>query len=182
MTYWVGHEKNTVFHIHCAESAWNNELDITFLCGTALLRPGESAGDIYTCAFNAKGQRIFHTVNYSCSYEPESQEEPDDLALKTGIAAKRAQLRKLTKQERKAAPQVNLLPLFLGILLFGGGFFATFMALGMAVICAIATWIFAGLSAIPEMLKELPWLQLFAFCWLSFGGVMGILTVLARRK
>ena len=182
MTYWVGHEKNAVFYIHCSENVWEDMLDITFLCGTALLRPGESAGDIYTCAFNAKGRRIFHTVNYSCSYEPDPQESPDDLALKTGIAAKRAQLCKLTKQERKAAPQVNLLPLFLWIFLFGGGLFSIFMNLGMAILCAIVAWIFDGLSGIPGLLAALPWWQTILFAWLSFGGIMGLVTVLAAKE
>ena len=61
--YFVGMEKRAVFHIHCREFVVGEGLGIEFLCGTELLRKGESAGDICSCLFNAGGRRYFKTVS-----------------------------------------------------------------------------------------------------------------------
>lgn len=172
--YFICNEKSAVFRIHCTEHWFDGELMLFFQCGTELLRDGEEAGDIHACRFDAKGRRFFHTVMYEAEYS-------DDLALHVNAAVKKAELRKLSKAERKADFDIHALSTALLVFLLGGGLFAVWMTAGMAAITAVLTLIFAGAEAIPGILTDLPWWQMFAGCWLGFGGLMGIITAWALK-
>lgn len=185
MTYFVGREKNVEYHIHCTEYYFNEILTVEFLCGTALLRKGENVDDIHSCTFNAKGRRLAHKVTYeSATIDDYGEVVQNEVEPIVRIAVKKAELLKLTKEERKVYTNIDMPAwtlLLLGFL-FMGFFFAVFTTLGMMAICSLITAILVGPSEIPEMLAEMPWCQMFVFCFVGFGGAMTVLEIIAKRK
>ncbi len=182
-TYFVGHEKNVIYHIHCTEEYFNEHLMIQFVCGTELLRKGESPGDIYSCLFNAKGRRFFKTLSYESGYINEKgEEDTDDLEKRVQIAVKKAELKKLTKEERKEIGDVNIKLIFFFVFILMGGLFSIFMTVGLMLFGIILCLVEGQAQAIHSLFTEIPWWGLFLLSWILFGGTMGIITVLAKRK
>lgn len=186
LSYFIFREKNAVFHIHCVESREvENKPGVHFLCGTEFLRKDDSVGDIYSCLFNTKGRRLFCWVrDYRMINDPDAQYSPEDVLRFAEIAVKKAELKKLTKEERKLYHN-GIIPgwgLFWWWLLLGGGMFGIFMTLGMMLLAVIAALLVGQPEAIPSMFTDIPWGYVLLFCWLSFGAIMGILTVMAKRK
>ncbi|MGN1127218.1 MAG: hypothetical protein ACI4RI_07230, partial [Ruminococcus sp.] len=100
--YFVNKKKIAVFHIHCTEIFHGEDLVVEFLCGTEMLDKDETMGDIYSCLFNSKGNTFFTTVNYESDYFDESGEaQSQNLETRVQIAVKKAELKKLSKEERK---------------------------------------------------------------------------------
>lgn len=173
------------YHIHCTEEYFDEHLTVQFVCGTELLRKNETAGDIYSCLFNAKGRRLFQTVSYESEHiNLDGENETDDLEQKVQIAVKKAELTKLTKEERKAMGDfgISYWKLYLSVFVVMGGLFSVFMTIGFMLIAVAACLIFAQPQTIPSMFTEVPWWKLFLLTWVLFGGAMGIVTVLAKRK
>ena len=187
-TYDMGHliflEKNVIYHIHCVEEYFNEHLMIEFLCGTELLRKGEEQGDIYSCLFNANGRRYFNVVSYQSDFIDENGEiKSDDLNTYIDIAVKKAELKKLTKEERKLL-QLDA-PMWLMFLLFFvivGGLFGIFMTVGLMAISIVIALVFGQPYTIPSMITDIPWWKCLAFCWIAFGGIMGFITILTKHK
>lgn len=182
--YFIGMEKNTVSRIHCFESlAEEGYFEVQFLCGTALLRKGESVEDVYSCLFNAKGRRFFRTVHY---YAPVCQEydDSDDIEQSVNIAVKKAELKKLTKEERKEyyGKSVVNLGLILTVLLVVGGLFGIIMTLGFLIIEVLAVLLSGRIDIIVQLILDTPWWAVFLFTWLAFVLIMGIITLMAKRK
>ena len=181
--YLIALEKQVVFRVHLTETAYTPEtLHLQTLSGTALLKTGEAAEDIYACLFRANGRRIFRAESFSLS-----PEEPDaeELALRLGVAVKRAELRRLTKEERKRVstkPPFSGLWTFLFFLLFGGGLFSLLLNTGMLLL-AIAVFLLAGQpEVIPSFFLEFPWWKTVVFAWVGFGGLMGLITAWGEWK
>lgn len=175
MSYFVGAEKHVVYHIHCAEE-WNGgALSVQFLCGTAFLKDGEKADDIYACIFNSKGRRVFQSVWFESGEMVEKSAE---------IAVKKVELSRLTKEERKwyYGEDWPVFGIFWSVFLIMGGLFGVLMTLGMMLIAVLMTIIFGQVHAIPAMFVEIPWWLLFLIAWVGFGGAMGIVTVWSKRK
>lgn len=185
-SYTVCKEKNVVSMIHCMETCESGEPAIHFLAGTAFLRKNEEKGDIYSCLFDAKGRRMFRAVrDYSLVYELGDEREPDRLERLATIAVKKSQLQKLTKEERAiphAGPGVSNWTAFWLIFLLAGGFFGIFMTLAMMLVSVVALALFGEFREIPSFMATVPWWQCLAFCWVSFGASMGIVTIIAKRK
>ncbi len=185
MTYFVGMKKRAEYHIHCYESFEENDyLMIHFLCGTALLKKEEQKTDIYDCLFNAKGRRLFHTVQHYILLQAEEDSEADNLETSVTIAVKKAECIRLNKAEQKEFYGM-VIPgwgMFWRVFLIGGGMFGIAMTLIMMLLSIITTAAFGMFADIPEMLKTMPWGQLLAIGWIGFGGAMGIVEVLAHRK
>ncbi len=185
MTYFVGMEKRVQYHIHCYESFEENDyLTIQFLCGTALLKKGEETEDVYGCLFNAKGRRLFHTVHHYIPLQNCENAEQDDLKTSVNIAVKKAECTKLNKKEQKEyyGKMVPGWGTFWWIFFVAGGIFGITMTLISMIMCILATIAFGLFSDIPEMLSIMPWGLLLVIGWIGFGGAMGIVEVLARRK
>lgn len=185
LDYFVGFEKNVVYRIHCTETWFNGHLMVEFLCGTAFLKKSENPGDIYSCTFDAKGRRLFQTVTYEKDYVNQNDElESDDLPQRVAIAVKRAELIPLTKEERIAINGFDPGgPFWIPVAILVMGIpFGLFMTLGFMLITVIACLCVGQPEAIPSMFTELPWLALFLFSFLLFGGAMSIVTLLASRK
>lgn len=185
LSYFIAAEKNAVSHIHCTEEYFIDHLKIEFLCGTSFARKGKTANDIYSCLFNSNGRNIYHYVNYEQDYVTAEEEiKSDDLSKRVDIAVKKAELKKLTKEEKKEFYDINysLLPFCLFILIFGGGMFAILMTIAMMMITVIASLILGESAIIPSLLLDTIWLKMLAFSWIAFGGSMAVITALAKRK
>lgn len=185
MTYWVGMEKRVQYHIHCTES-FNDfgKFFVQFLCGTAFLNKDEKQTDIYDCLFNANGRRLFRVEDSPTMQHESEGSEPSSLEVFVAIAAKRAECIKLNKSERTAVygPPILGWRIFLRIFLLGGGLFGVGMVMFGLLLCVLLPVIFGSVSVIPELLRDIPWLQILAMGWVGFGGAMGIVEVLAHRK
>lgn len=178
VSYFIGMEKRAVSHIHVFETMGREGLSLQFLCGTALLRRNEMADDVYACLFNAKGRRLF------CHLHFDEETIANDLAACVAIAAKKAELRRLTKAERQmyATFQEPWLVPFLSFLLIGGGLFGLFMTAGFMLIEFLVTLLFGQIAAFPALFMDTPWWLILLGCWVGFGVPMGLITVLAKRK
>lgn len=155
-TYLIGNEKHAVFHIHCREyAAWDDSAQIEFISGTELLRTGETAGDILSCMFRAGGRRLIRSGSSILSDDLGSQER------KIGIAVKRAELRRLNKEERQSEGTTAVAPL----LLLGSGILAGLVIGFFAVVSALVTALLFGWAEIPVMVHQVPWYGLFLFAW-----------------
>ncbi len=185
MQYFVGFEKNVEYFIHCVEACFNRHLEITLICGTALLKHGERPTDAHTCRFNSQGHTFAHTIRYESGYVGEDgKSESDDLELAVSAAVKKAELKRLTKNEKQrlniyAASPISI---FLFVFVLAGGMFAGFMTLAMLLICILVTAVYGLASEIPEMLSAMPWLLILLIGWIGFGVAMGIVTVISKRK
>ncbi len=184
MSYFITGEKQAEFHVHCEEQFSGDGVYVQFVCGTACLKKGEGNTDIYDCMFNAKGRRLFQTISYTQPSEFNNVEEGEDLEINISIAAKKAECKKLTKEEREYC-YGGFIPgfgAFMGVFLVLGGLFGVFMTLGMMIFCAVITLSVGSFSDLYEVFATIPWGLLLAIAWALFGGAMGIVEVLARRK
>lgn len=178
-TYFVGLEKRVVYHIHCEEACVDDQLRVNFICGTELLRAEEAPGDIYSCMFDAKGRRLFQMAFYTCYRDTVAE----DLEKRVEIAVKKAELIKLTKEEKKAIGEPpSFLAIFLAVFVILGGFFGVAMTACMMLFAVITALIAGQPESISAVFTDIPWWQLFLLAWVLFGGAMGVLTGLAKRK
>lgn len=171
----IGNEKRAVFHIHCDETAFFDELCIRVRCGTELLKRGQKPSDIHHCRFDNKGRTIFRTIYYNSSEEA-------SLEQMLTVAMKRAELRKLDKAERKIDGDTGVLGVALVWLILGGGMFALMGMAALAILGTAVLWATEGCASAMELMGSLPWGWLTAIAWLGFGGGMAIVTALAKRN
>ncbi len=184
MTYFAGFEKNVKYFVHCVESFEENDsLIIQFLCGTALLKKDDEK-DVFGCMFNAKGKRFFDVVSHRIPLNSEYDGEVCDLATAVSVTVKKTELLKLDKAEMKAYNGYTVpgFRYFLWIFVIFGGLFGIGMTLVAMLIAANITFLFGTLADVLEMLKSIPWWLILTIGWIGYGGTMGIIETLARRK
>lgn len=177
MSYIICNEKNAVHRVHCVESYADDErITVEFLCGTAFLKKGESADDkdIHYCMFDSRGKTLFTVVRYD--------DVQATLEQAAEIAARRATLKKLTAEQRKAVPGTGVPPLFafLFMFIFAGGAFSILFTLFILVLTVVTA--LASGEPVAQMLADVPWLFTIGFTWGGFGGAMGIITALGERN
>lgn len=184
-TYFVGREKNVQYHIKCLDIGCDDSYDINFVCGTAILRDGENTEDIFDCLFDANGKRLSKNVLYeSVRFDEDRNIVSGNLEQAVQVAVKKAELQKLTKEERKiygADMSISIGLLLFAMWLFMGVFFGTFVTLGMMIIGAIFTAILLGPQEIPSMIMEIPWWKLWVAGFVGFGVWMGLTELQALR-
>lgn len=181
--YIVGFEKNAANHIHCNELYSENGVKIEFLCGFERLRDNEPS-DIYSCMFNSKGKKFFQSFFVDIDMNSDAEEQRQTVDKFTQIAIKKAELKRLTKEERKAANTYAYsdLSVFLSVFIIMGGLFGIFMTLGFMLIEVAVTAIVGLANQIPELFMTTPWWLIFAACWVMFGGAMGVVQIIGKRK
>lgn len=183
--YFISGEKNVEYYIQCRENIEFNQLQIQFLCGTAVLKKREKVKDIYSCCFNAKGKRFFKTVQYEeIGSDEEENVDVGTLEQMITIAVKKAECVKLNKEEKQIYYQDKALfeKNFIFIFLFMGGLFGVLMTAAMFICCCVETAITVGIDKIPEMISDMPWWLLFGLCFVGYGGGMAILEIKAKTK
>ena len=60
-----------------------------------------------------------------------------------------------------------------------GGIFGLTMTLGLLGLAALILLCF---GADTSMVWSIPWWLVLLFCWVGYGGTMGIITMLAKRR
>ena len=181
--HFIGPKSHMVSRIHCIETVIDRELTVQFLCGTALLADGEEAEDIYACLFDDGARHLFHHTEYTALlYEPDYTYTPKDLAICVSVAAKKAQLQRLSKEELNAYTGTKdaSMRTFLTFLVVVGGIFGLTMTLGMMGLTALIALCFG--ANVGAIVWSVPWWLVILFCWVGYGGTMGIITMLAKRR
>lgn len=175
-SYFVGAEKNVEHIIECREFFNCDVLNIQFICGTALLKKGESIIDIYSCCFNKKGRRLYKKFCWDA-------EDTDVLEQFITIAAKKAECTKPNTKEKELLGNGTVSwQYFVSMFIFAGGLFAVLMTAATFLILSLVDAIIFGLSDIPNMIKEMPWWLFFAISFVGFGGAMAIVDTKAKTK
>jgi len=170
--YFVINQKNAHFFIRAIDTHFDDgTAAIGFLSGTVFTKKGENAPeDVFSAMFDDKGKRFFkltHTFFNDCPTETAAM-----------IAVKRAELKPLTKEERKNTVSVPLsLSLIFG-LIFGLLFSVAFFAIAGVLIALIL--LFAG--EIGAFFTVIPWIPLFVFSVLASGISMAIVNRLSHRN
>ncbi|MBQ7010243.1 MAG: hypothetical protein IJN63_00915 [Clostridia bacterium] len=181
--YVICFEKRVAFHVRCRIYGEGSKASLVFYCGTQLLRKNEKIGDIFSCFFTGNGRRYINRINVALPLDDMSCFSNEMLDAIVKIAAKKAELRNLSRSERKLVyGNVNTFGAFLFGLIFGGGLFALLMNL-LFLFTAFIVLLFAGnLGEFSVFLSDFPLLGLGAFCWLGFGIPVGIFLAIAAKK
>ena len=161
---WVRKGTPAVFHIRVVEL---NMGQLQFLCGTELLPDGAQSLGFDSCGFDTKGGCFLRDVTWT---------EGDDLDRRLHLAAKKAELRKLTRKEKDFGEL--LWPLFLVALLGFGGFAAICVTIGMALVAGLVSLLFGGADAMWNVLTILPYGKVFWFTLAIVVGTLGALILL----
>ncbi len=176
MSYFAGFKRRVKYFIHCSESGFLSEtVSLTLVSGTDLTKDGKCK-DIYSCMFNDNGKRLNDTTWFIV--------DGHELDMCTDIAIKRAELKPLSKEERKKeyGNSVTAISEFISILLFGGGIFTLLMALVFFPIMSGIALLIGGSEAFGEFLAYMPWGLLIAISWLGFGGLFGLAEIFSKWK
>ncbi len=175
--YLVGCEKNVLYMVHCDEMCSDGEPVIIFRSGTIVMKDGfdYSNADIYSSMFRNGGYHI--EKSFSCCAGNE------DISQAAEIAVKRAELKKLTRKECKAADVDKNLLSFLPVGMLMGLLFGVFLALGMMIVLFLFE-MFVGSNAVEALqaIVDSRWLCAFGASGLAFGLAMTVLMYLAGRK
>lgn len=171
-----------MFHIHCFESVENGVLRIRFLTGTALLRKTETAADIFSCLFSARGRRFANAVEYTVALD--SRQPDSGLAQCVQAAAKKAALRGLSREEKEAAGQTPKAGFgtFCKVFFLSGGGFALSLTAVLAALSFAAMYFVDGLDAAADFFLRFPWWIFPAGAWLLYGLPIAAMTVIAKNK
>ena len=183
--YVLGPKSRMVSRIHCIETVVDRELTVQFLCGTAIANPDEDTGDLYSCLFNAGGRRLFHHTEYSVLlYEPDFEHTPQELSLCVSVAAKKAQLQRLTKDEMQTYSGLREASMrtFLLFLLVVGGVFGVAMTAIVLLLVMLISFLIGGASTMVTVISVVPWWAVLLFCWAVYGGAMSLITTIAKLK
>lgn len=180
--------KRTVYHIFCNEiplsdrdhpESKGESFIVQFICGKQTLRAEELTGNVFSCAF---GESL-GTLPLEPVYEG-TDVKKSTLERYADIATKRAEGKRLTKEERKeiGASSLSLVRLFLMLFVFGGTFFGACMTVAFFAML-ILFWLIDGAEGgFIALAKDYPWLQIFLGCGLSFGGIISIVFTVAAKK
>ena len=131
------------------------------------------------------GKRLFHHTEYSTLlYEPDFEYIPQELSLCVSVAAKKAQLQRLTKDEMHTYSGMREASLrtFLLFLIVIGGMFGVAMTAVFMLLTAVISLCVGGTTIMHTALEAIPWGYVLLFCWLAYGGTMSIITTLSKRK
>lgn len=178
--YLIGREKNVKHIIRCFESCSKESLNIFILCGTALLKNGEEANDIISCLFNAKGRRIFSEISQYIPFE-DYEKNIDELKFFASAAAKKSELKKLSKKEKEVCGRITLGNGSLYYLIFGVLFSLAFN-ICFFIFAFLLCLIFTSPKEALEVTLSLPWLGAFLFAAIAFAGATALIDFLSNHN
>jgi hypothetical protein len=179
MSYTALNEKNAVHHIRCEEFINENSIDLSFMYGTEFLKSNQEMTDINACRFNCKGKKYASRIRFDDYFDTDKKIELEE---KVKIVTKKAEFKKLTKEEKSKTFNLNYslsdkFALFLITFIFSGFFFASLFIPAMMAFSAFMSWI----EGEPVIISDIPWLILYFATWVLFGLPMGIVTVFSKK-
>lgn len=160
----IFNEKNAKLYIRCIEDvSVTGKISILILTGTALNKKDVNTIDAYSCLFYKRGKLFNNSVSWNDFNESEFS-----IQQIVNIAFKKSELKKLTKEERKADISLGngCLPLYLGMGVAFGGLFTILFA----IFIFFFIWLIEDLNSALEIIKIAPWW----LCFLASGGLFGI--------
>lgn len=175
--YLVGCENNVLYMVHCDEMCSDGEPVIIFRSGTIVMKDGfdYSNADIYSSMFRNGGYHI--EKSFSCCAENE------DISQAAEIAVKRAELKKLTRKECKAADVDKNFLSFLPVGMLTGLLFGVLWTLGMMIFAFLLEVLFGyGVGEALQLMTDTIWLNAAGTTGLAFGFAMTVIMYMARRK
>ncbi|MBE5818414.1 MAG: hypothetical protein E7312_05095 [Clostridiales bacterium] len=181
-SYVIANEKRvqSIVRFSMEDTVESDSVILSARCSGAALKKDETPDDLFGMSFDAKGKRWTSSISKEISLK-ESYNE--DLTLTVSAAIKKAQMSKLTKRERELnVKQYSKWRLFLYIFVFAGGFFGIFFTICFSLLMFLLIWLMDGWQMALEVFTGFPWLFTLAFCWIAFGGAMGVVMCLAARK
>ena len=153
-------------YIRCRASRFEGEDHVSFFSGAELPTPGGPIG-VDFCRFRSDGKRfrsqVFLGFGTDCG----------NLSEKLSVVVKNAELLPMNRAERKLNGKVSFFAVFFWTFLLAGGFYAVLFTPAYALVSYFIGMLFDGFGGLGEYLREFPWLQMFAGCWLLAGGVFG---------
>ena len=181
-SYIIANEKRVqhIVRFSMSDSVENDTVILNASCAGAALKKDEDADDLFGMSFNAKGKRWTYNVSKEISL---ADEYNDELRLLVLTAIKKAQVEKLTKCEKGLNPKpYGKWRLFLYMFVLAGGFFGIFFTICFPLLMFLLTWLMDGWQMALEVFTGFPWLFSLAFCWIAFGGAMGLVALFSSRK
>lgn len=169
-------EKDVCLYIKCIEEIFcDGNILIQFLTGTALNKKDNDTVDVFSCLFNNRGKLFNNCVTW------DNQDDDYKSIEKTVfIALKKAELKKLTKEEQEKTKTENLvsIPLYLGM----GLTFGILFTLLFAIFVFFFVLLIDGSASAIDIIKTAPW----GYCFLASGGLFGlvmfIISLFTNRK
>lgn len=183
-SYFVTAGKNAVSRIRCLEDYDDGTLTVSFFYGTGLWKKDGEVTDFFSLTFNSKGKSRFGFVDFETETLSENGVIADLKAI-VGIAVKKAEMKKLTKEEVVLSRGGIYSPVihFLSVFLWMGGLFSVLFTLGM-MLFGVVMCLVEGKPG--EILTVLTDFRIWGFTliagWVGFGGAMGIITVAAEKR
>lgn len=175
--YFVGHEKNVLYMVHCDEMCSDGEPVIIFRSGTIIMKDGfdSNNADIYSSMFRNGGYHISNS--FSCCTGIE------DVSQAAAIAVKRAELKNLTRKERKAACVDKNFLSFLPVGMLMGLLFGVLWTLGMMIFVFLLEMLFGySVGEALQLMTDTMWLYAAGTSGLAFGLAMTVIMYIANNK
>lgn len=181
-SFFVGFEKHASHHIYCRADCRGGEKKIheNYLCGTVFRKTPEEETDIWSCFFDRRGKTNFSAV----FHYPQEESTAEERSLLASAAAKSAELRRLTKEERTLKQNFQTPALvYILMFLFMAVFFGAFWTLGFMLIISIMTLLVTfSFAMVAEIILGIPWLLVAVVAGVLFALPMTIVAWLADRK
>jgi len=186
ISYLITRTKKAFFYVSCHESAGLDCGTFSFLSGTVLPRKGETLHGVSDFLFKTNGKSFFTTSECQLFFgNAEDALESDDLDTAVDIAVKKAEMRKLSREEKRQnhiSPLSHSVFLFLFCFLFMGVFFGFFMTLGFMLLEFLTALFTGNVHSFPELFTSTPWWLIGLLSGGMFGIAMAIIEVIADRK
>ena len=181
-SYVITNEKRVqhIVRFSMSDSVENDTVILNASCAGAALKKGEATDDLFGMTFNANGRRWADRINKEVSLD-EDLLWTLDLFVTTAI--KKAQAEKLNKSERSLnVKSYKKWQLFLFMLIVVGGFCGILFTVCFSALFSLFILLIDGWQMALEVLTDTPWLHMLAFCWIAFGGAMGLIALFSLRK
>lgn len=171
---------NAVFYVQCHEYIYDNDLSVSFFCGTQILKKGEKVGDIFTSTFKSPRRTAEDGAYFNTdSDDMDKVETLNRLKRILNIAVKKTELKKLNKYEKKSAglesPSFLASFVFLSII---GILYCVMLMGGFLLIGGIIGGLTLGFDGIREIIEDMPWLKVGALAyalWEVFAVIFSII-------
>ena len=181
-SFFVGFEKYASHHIYCRATDLGGEKRIheNYLCGTVFRKTPEEETDIWSCFFDRRGKTNFSAV----FHYPQEESTAEERSLLASAAIKSAELRRLTKEERRLKQSFQTPALvYILMFLFTSVLFGVFWTLGFILIISIMVLLVTfSFAKVVEVILEVPWLLFGGLAGVLFGVIMTFVAWLTDRK
>lgn len=180
--YLAGNKKANI-SVRCVDDILDDQGNIRFCICTLFDENISYSVDEYSCVFAQKGKAFF--ADEIITYEINGDEKINflqDNKIITDIVCKRAEFKKLTKEEREyslnAKTKYSIIASFLTCLVLGV-LFGVIMTICFVAVEFLATLFTGMINEFIPLLISTPWWIVFLFCWLTFSTVTGIIVLIA---